>query len=191
MDTRFKLEEARYFLKILTRLVDPEKSNFYLSAFLSAWRSVLDVTLFDFIKYYPLGLSEESQLKITDRDFWVAANALNHEEALKFIKWWRQKADMIRKHPLSKERNKIVHKEYPPRILYAPSTLSSSAVYMPSESMEPAGSSGFPGAIPVTTAVSPFTIEIKFPDLLEECKRGFDLMESIVNEAEKEFSVEL
>lgn len=195
MDTRFKLEEARYFLeKLIETKDDPKLSYFYLSAFLSAWRSVLDVVLCDLVKHYPLGLDGKSELKITDRDFWVAANALNHTEALRFIGWWRQKADIVRKHPLSKERNKIVHKEYPPRIVYVPSTFSSGTGLIVSESGEVAGLSGaFPeGAIPVTIAVAPSTtIEIKFLDILDMCKKGFALMESIVKEAEKEFNIQL
>lgn len=195
MDTRFKLEEAQYFLKKLIRLkAEPELANFYLSAFLSAWRSVLDVALFDFVKYYPLRLDEESKLRITDRDFWVAANALSHIEALRFIRWWRQKADIVRKHPLSKERNKIVHKGYPPRIVYAPQTLSSGAGLIVSERGEVVASSGaLPGGVslPIIVVAPSSTIEIEFPDIVNECMKGLTLMKGIVKEAEKEFNIQL
>lgn len=193
MDTRFKLEEARYFLgQLIETQDDPKLSYFYLSAFLSAWRSVLDVMLCDFVEHYPLRLAEKSELKITDRDFWVAANALKHAEALRFIEWWRQKADIVRKHRLSKERNRIVHKEYPPRIVYAPSTLSSGSGLIVSGG-EVVGIAAFTkGAFPVTTAVVPgITIEIKFPDLLGICNEGFVLMEEIVKEAEEKFGIPL
>ena len=192
MDTRFKLEEAQYFLQELRRTKDdPKLSYFYLSAFLSAWRSVLDIMLYDFAEHYPLRLKE---LKINDQIFWVAANALNNTEALRFIDWWRQKADIVRKHPLSKERNRIVHKEYPPHTVYVPSTLSSGTRLIVSESGIVAGSAGTvpEGAFPVTIAVVPgYTVEIQFPDLLGVCEKGFVLMESIVKEAEEKFKVML
>lgn len=193
MDTMFKLEEARYFLeKLIETQDDPKLSYYYLSAFLSAWRSVLDVMLCDFVEHYPLRLTDKSELKITDRDFWVAANALNSAEALRFIEWWRQKADIVRKHPLSKERNRIVHKEYPPRMVYTPSTLSSGSGLIISSGDVAGLSETFPGAIPVTIAIAPgTTVEIKFPDLLGKCKEGFALMKGIVKEAEEKFGVPL
>lgn len=44
MDTRTKLKEAKFFLDALMETQgEIEKFNYNLSAFLNAWRSVLDV----------------------------------------------------------------------------------------------------------------------------------------------------
>jgi len=51
--TRDKLEEARYFLEQFGKTITkPKKNRFYLSAFLHAWRSVIDIMLYDFAKYF-------------------------------------------------------------------------------------------------------------------------------------------
>lgn len=182
-NTRSKLKEAEYFLQELLQRKDDYPTCLYLlSAFLSAWKSVLDVMLYDFVNFYPLGLENED--KISDRDFWVAANALGNRKALQFIKWWRQKAHIIGNHSLSRERNRIVHKGYPPYELYTPSTLSSGVVTLVSGQTV----AGFSGPIPTDTYTTS-NINVEFLDILEDCKNGFELIQGIVKEAEREFNI--
>jgi len=53
MEAREKLQEARYFLGELKRFADKEDFfNYSLSAFLGAWTSVLDITLYDFAQVF-------------------------------------------------------------------------------------------------------------------------------------------
>ena len=116
-----KLDEAKYFLKVLRQL---EKTGYVwkparreafhhnLSAFIVAWRSVVDVMLFDFAELYSLGFDPRD--RITDSTFEVAAKALRHHEALKFLAWWRQKIRRLKKNPLYRRRDMIVHRGTPP-----------------------------------------------------------------------------
>jgi len=80
MDTRDKLEEAQYFLNSLRDEEDPNRFNYNLSAFLGAWRSVLDIMLYDLAEVWTLGLTRED--RITDNEFSVAAKALNYSDAI-------------------------------------------------------------------------------------------------------------
>ena len=91
MDTRKKVDEAKYFLNKLKKAQKGRQEHFYfnLSAFLNAWRSVLDAMLWDFVKHYGLGFDQED--RVNDMDFKAVATALKNTEALSFIKWWRKK----------------------------------------------------------------------------------------------------
>lgn len=86
MDTRNKLKEGKYFLDALIQTQDePELCDYYLSAFLSAWRSVLDVMLYDFAEHYSLGITIEDYM--TPHGFWLVSKALKNTQALGFYKW--------------------------------------------------------------------------------------------------------
>jgi hypothetical protein len=45
-----------------------DEFHFILSAFLSAWRSVLDVMLYDFADHYKIGLSRDDKMFPIDRN---------------------------------------------------------------------------------------------------------------------------
>lgn len=174
MDTRNKLEEARYFLNALIRT----RSVYNLSAFLSAWKSVLDVILYDFAEHYSIGLTREDRM--LPHDFWIVAKANNNVQGLQFFKWWDKKRRVLSNNPLWNLRHIIVHRGYPEitsyRIYIAPSTSSGDTGFYISEIEE----------VPITIVT-----EAEFSEILDKCKEAFALMESIVDEAEKKFNIRL
>lgn len=88
MEAKNKLSETRYFLNRIKRLKNkPDEFMHNLSAFLSAWRSVLDVLLYDYAEKY-FGWSRED--KLTQRDFEVAAKISKITDAQTFIQWYRK-----------------------------------------------------------------------------------------------------
>lgn len=192
MDTRKKLQEAKYFLDMLPHTKNKDEFHFTLSAFLSAWRSVLDVMLYDFAEYYDIGLTRED--KMFPHDYWIVVYAKKNKNALEFFKWWSKKIkDLSNNSPLWNMRPEIVHRGYPEvrQKIYVPNTISSgSATFV---SVPPEEASIPSGAFPVT--ISPIyasdLFQVKFSDVIDLCKEGFALMESIVTEAEKTFNVSL
>jgi hypothetical protein len=193
MDTKTKLEEAKFFLDALTETqAEMEKFNYNLSAFLNAWRSVLDVMLYDFVERYPLGLTRED--KVTDRDFWVAANARNLEEALRFIEWWRRKQGVLKNNPLWENRIITTHRGYPEVAqyrVYATGSGGNSTTI----SGNFAVSTEIPhqGAIPTAFTPTPDPRFVDFPNqsIVGLCTRAVNEMEGIVQEAEREFNARL
>ena len=184
METRKKLEEARFFLEKLLESVsgvDEKVSFYYLSAFLSAWRSVLDVMLYDFAKYYSLGLTQED--KMSNYEFSLVAKTQRNDKALDFIKWWEKKIQKLSKNKLWKMRRIIIHRGYPEIMqVYVPSTISSSVVGI----VVPKKADILTGYISDGKI-----IRIDYTTLPKECKNVFGLMENIVVDAEKRFNVKL
>lgn len=121
MRARRKLDEAAYFLGVLRRF---EKTGYMwkstkrdafhhnLGAFIVAWRSVVDVMLSDMAETYSLGFGPRD--RITDTTFEAAAKALRSNDALRFLRWWRQQVRRLRKNPLYRRRDMIVHRGTPP-----------------------------------------------------------------------------
>jgi len=185
METRKKLEEARFFLekfqKSLSKATEKE-SIYYLSAFLSAWRSVLDVMLYDFAEYYSLGLTRED--RIEHRDFSTLAKGQRKDQAKRFLKWWEQKIRRLSKNKLWKMRVMIIHRGYPKimDMLYVPESTAAcvTAFALPEK------------ADGVTAYITDGKIDrIEYTTLPKECQNAFKLMEDIIIDAEREFSVEL
>jgi hypothetical protein len=126
MSARIKLAEAEYFFLAIKRtLHNPDKLNYNLSAFFSAWRSIPDVMLYDFANRYSLGFTEEDRL--TAYEFRIAARVLNEDRALQFLKWWNQRCEKIRASPLYRKRNIVVHRGKPVLryVVYLPTSLAS------------------------------------------------------------------
>lgn len=197
MDSKNKLEEVRYFLnKLRLTAQDGDEFMYILSAFLSAWRSVFDVMLYDYAERYSLGLTRED--RITDHEFEIAAKALNHTEALRFIRWWRQQRSVLKQNPLWKKRTIVIHRGYPPAIhvhrLYVAESLALSSTFTVSggiaESYVESGAP--PGAIPTETPRPEVHVETRFRDLpdrsvVDYCQEAFEKMEEIVEATEREF----
>ena len=186
METRKKLEEARFFLekfrKSLSRATEKEY-YYYLSAFLSAWRSVLDVMLYDFAKYYSLGLTSED--KVSHDEFFIVAKAQSKDKALGFLKWWEKKIQKLSKNKLWKMRHIIIHRGYPEimHALYVPESMSSgcaTAFTLPEKADFVRGY--------ITDGK---IVMIEYTTLPKECQNAFKLMENIIIDAESKFNVEL
>ena len=204
MDTRNKLEEARYFLDALVRKEKIPKEFIYnLSAFLSAWVSVLDVMLYDFAEHYRIGLTREDRMK--SHDFQIVAKAQKNSNALQFFNWWRQTSNMLKStNKLWNMRNITVHRGYEIAYrIYVPPSMSGTTDYVLSTGkvagFDKIVAQGVPIEIIATDYGIPIgivparrdTLDIELSDLPDLCKKGFAQMEEIVEEAEKTFDVRL
>jgi|GEM_PF-4629069 len=117
MDSDLKLEEAEYFLAKLkeSALSEPPTEKveqvekefiFSLSAYLSAWRSIPDVLLYDYAEKL---MQLSRTIKLNENAFEIAAIASKNELALKFIKCYKNRMEGLKRDPLWKKRNFVVH----------------------------------------------------------------------------------
>lgn len=209
MDTRNKLEEARYFLDALIRKERIPKEFIYnLSAFLGAWTSVPDVMLYDFAEHYRIGLTREDRMMHSD--FRIVAKAQKNADALQFFNWWRRKLGILSSNKLWNMRNIIVHRGYEIAYrIYVPPSMSGAAGFVLStqvagfekafQDLKNASGQGIPIEIVATDEGVPIeirparrdTLDIELSDLPDLCKKGFAQMKEIVEEAEKTFDVML
>jgi len=200
MQTRNKLEEAKYFLDNLPTV--RENSNGFrcnLSAFLNAWRSLLDVMLYDFDEFYNLGFTRE--VEMNDKEFHAVAKALGNEEALGFIRWWRQKQGMLKNSPLWEQRIINFHRggtniqNY--SAVVSGSGGNSSTISPAVRTVPLPDDSALKGLVPQMTIAVVAEIRdwyfSEFPDksIVEICSRAYLELVEIVQEAEREFNLRL
>jgi len=198
MESRKKLEEAHYFLDKLRAVAQNSDEFMYmLSAFLNAWRSVLDVMLYDYAEKYSLGLTRED--RITDHEFGIAAKVLNCTGALHFLRWWRQQRSSFQRNPLWRKRILVVHRGYPPITqtlqLYVAESLALSSTFTVSGATPPIhieSEASSAGAIQTEMHRPNRHAETYFKDLpdrsvVDYCQQAFDKMKEIVETAEREF----
>lgn len=202
MNTRKKLSEAEFFLEKLGN-ADFVEFSYYLSAFLSAWRSVLDIMLYDFTAHYALGLTPDD--KITDQIFKGIATALKNKEALEFLKWWQQKQGILKNNPLWSKRILIVHRGYPKIEVSTPfyvlgsglnsSTITVSSIPTVENYAHSYGVSSIPLSAQVYSEDEPgdyeYFSDVPNKSVLEICKQAMNEMTKIVKETEEQFSVQL
>ena len=175
MDTGKKVREADYFLNVLqqTSFNNRDEFHYNLSAFLSAYRSILDIMLYDFAEIYRIGLTREN--KMFYHDFNSVAHATQNTRAYKFIRWWKQKRDSYSDDPLWRMRLEIVHRGYPEmraRVYACFSSIVSSE-----------------RSISNKIRISEF--QVTDSEVLEMCQKGLDSMKDIVRQAEKKFGFTL
>jgi hypothetical protein len=205
-----KLAEARYFLGLLNIMPQDtahEREFMYnVSAFLSSWRSVFDIMLYDYADKFRFGFSRDEE--ITERDFEIAARVTNNTQGLSFLRWWRQQINVLARNPLWTKRKIIVHRGYPPTmhvytIFVSGSIATSSSMFMTSSSGVTVSVSSSStstttttggSAIPTTTTTVPTTplAELRFLDFQDRsvadyCGQALQEMENIVNSAIQQF----
>jgi hypothetical protein len=177
MDTGKKLREAQYFLEALLQTNFNKRDEFHynLSAFLSAWRSILDVMLYDFAEIFKIGLIREN--KMFHESFEKAASATRNTRASEFIKWWRKKKEVssLSNNILWRMRPEIVHRGYPEMRARVCAQFS---VIVPSD-----------GANSDETQTSEFWVTDL--EILKMCQNGLDSMKEIVKETERTFGYTL
>jgi hypothetical protein len=200
MQTRNKLEESKYFLDILPTVgEDPNGFRCNLSAFLNAWRSLLDVMLYDFDEFYNLGFTRE--VEMNDKEFYAVAKASGNEEAVRFIRWWRQKQGMLKNSPLWEQRIINFHRGGTNIQNYSAvvsgsggnsGTISPSVLTVPLPADSTLGAL-VPHATNTTATETPDWYFADFPDktIIEICSAAYAEWEEIVQEAEREFNVRL
>jgi len=179
--TRDKLEEARYFLEQFGETITkPKKNRFYLSAFLHAWRSVIDIMLYDFAEYYglynfknPNARAHNKFSSVTTFANYISETARNQKknQAVEFIEWWFGKLLEVWKSELSEMRKQVTHigRLKLPEFVQETSTRSFS----------------------LQNYIYAKEFEKEIAVTIEACQKGYSLIESIVNEAKEKFNVKL
>lgn len=193
MEAKNKLNEARYFLDNLKTLnKGSAEFIFNLSAFLAAWRSVIDVILYDYMKKY-FGFSQEEYFD--DRDFEIAARVSGNQDATLFLKWWRKQIQILKKNPLWIKRNISVHRGRPPvkiRLFMQESIAMISGLVV---AVAPGAEVSIETPWPVPKIEPPTVIgerEVYFDDfptkdITDVCEEGFQQIKEMVDDAEKKF----
>jgi len=199
LEAKYKLAEARYFLDQLKDLKNkPDEFMHNLSAFLSAWRSVLDVLLYDYAEKY-FGWSRED--KLNQRDFEVAAKASGIRDARNFIQWYKKQIQLLSGNPLAKKRVVIVHRGRPKVTktyrLYLVETIAmqeSIALELLKQKLPGAAiiaepSFGDESKRPdfVARLTDVFFEDYKSKEIGKVCEEAYELVKEIVEEAEKTF----
>lgn len=172
--TRNKLEEAQYFLEQFREtILKPKKNRFYLSAFLHAWRSVIDIMLYDFAEYYGLHAhANEFSSAVTFANH-VLETARNQKknQAVEFVKWWSKKLLKVWDSELSGMRKQVTH---------------TGGLKLPEFVRETST-----GHFSLRDYIYARKIEKEIAVTIEACQEGYLLIENIVDEAEKKFNVKL
>lgn len=176
MNTRNTFEAARFFLKKFQQTTDLEVSQFYLYAFLAAWRSVLDALLYDLADYY--GIIDEigrnpaplNQRIDNNSYYWVSKRRADHggdPDAEEARKWWFGKWEELKKLELYDARIQFVHEGVPPKDFYLP----------------PPASGHF--------SLKNYCIWLRDVAIRDKCQEALSLMENIVVEAENRLKINL
>jgi hypothetical protein len=165
--------------------------------------------LYDFDEFYNLGFSREVEL--TEKEFRAVATALRNEEALRFIQWWRKKQGMLRNSPLWRQRIINFHRggtnihNYSAVVSGSGGTsytLSTTVVTVPLPVDSTLNALVPQATIPTVTVQVVPTVTVQatadwyfadFPErtVIEICKAAYAQWEEIVQEAEREFHVQL
>jgi len=91
MGTQFKIKEANFFLRRLKQNSKSVRiSAFYFSAFLSSTYSILYHLLTEYNEKFELGLKN-----IKKENFEKRANKQKNKDAIKFIKWYSDRLDIL------------------------------------------------------------------------------------------------
>jgi len=114
LEAERKLSGALYHLKRMEKfyLKEDEPFIYELEAFLVKVRGALDALLWDFNVKFKLGFKEEDRVDF--KNFMLRACELGNEEALEFIKWWKEVFSKLRGSKfgfLFDKRNIAVHKK--------------------------------------------------------------------------------
>jgi hypothetical protein len=153
--------------------------------------------LYDFAEHFLLGFTRE--VEMNDKEFYAVAKALNKNEAIDFIKWWRKKQGILKNEPLWEKRIISFHRGAVPIYLNyfgygtgsASGTISADAALVSSVplTMGPP----IPQTVPMPQMEPNFWSFKDFPneDLIDKCEEGCTKLEEIVAEAEKTFNIRL
>lgn len=204
LHTRNKLAEAKYFLHTLPTMTDDDGFYYNLSGFLTAWRSTLDIMLYDLAEHFLLPFGREDDMN--KRDFEVAAKALGNTTALTFIDWWERVQSVLGNTPLWKKRNINVHRgslaltRQTRILLVTGSGGTSGTISAYSVAVDQNGGASLGSLVPHAAAIPVVTVvptqDWYFDDLPDQkavdiCNDAYRKMQEIVREAETTFNVRL
>ena len=94
MPAEDSLRDAEYGLTMIEQNLGTDKLQYHLKAFLTSLKSVFDYLLEDYNNKYSLGITEDEDL--TEKRFEERARRLRHDEAQRFIAWWKAKKQQVR-----------------------------------------------------------------------------------------------
>lgn len=191
MEARYKLKETRHFLDNLKTLnKGSDEFIFNLSAFLTAWRSVIAVLLYDYMEKY-FGFTREEHFG--PRDFEIAARVSGNPDAISFVTWWRKQINILKQNALWMKRNINVHRGRPPvKIrLYLRESMALTSVLDVHLAPGAAITIETPTTV-VPALVSRTTRMVYFEDfpakdIIDVCEEGFQQIKDMVDEAEMKF----
>jgi hypothetical protein len=115
MRTRFKVEQAHYFLALMEKTLDyPKENGFCLSAFAASWNSVFDAMLMDMaiisgIYEHIVKKSHGKTPVINSNSFLYAAEEMNNLQAEEFLGWWVDKIGRRNNSTTNEIRDSDVH----------------------------------------------------------------------------------
>ena len=179
--------------------------------------------LYDFDEFFNLGFTRE--VEMNDKEFYAVAKVEGNEEALQFIRWWRQKQGMLKNSPLWEERIISFHRggtniqnygavvsgggtsaqviiistlPLPPESslnALVPQTVKGEAISTAyGQTRAPVDAQGHANiTMSAKVRVAPTWYFTDFPDktVIEICTTAYAELEKIVQEAEREFHVQL
>jgi len=203
LEAERKLSGALYHLKRMEKfyLKEDEPFIYELEAFLVKVRGALDALLWDFNVKFKLGFKEKDVVDF--KNFMLRACELGNEEALKFIKWWKEIFSKLRGSRfgfLFDKRNIAVHKKIvKPNLIQAQVTESlvvlddsvTVTVYDKSgrikENIE-ISSCHRPSAVHrISVEVGWFFKDYPSEDILTLCKEFYNKVCEVVKEAKEKF----
>lgn len=94
MPAEDSLRDAEYGLTMIEQNLGTDKLQYHLRAFLTSLKSVFDYLLEDYNQKYSLGITEDEDLNA--RRFEEKARQLGHNEAQRFIAWWKVKKGQVK-----------------------------------------------------------------------------------------------
>jgi hypothetical protein len=197
MDSRKRLGEAKFFLdQLKNHESDSEKFEYYMTAFLTSWRSVMDVMLYDVAEHF-LGLSRDDQYN--EEEIRAIAEKKGCKEVINFVSCWSGKQKILLKTPLWNKRNVSFHRGYPSMniefIYLGNSGGTSGTISVNLRAYTPDLSGEYPirGPVPQPDFASK---RFSFSDIpgrsaISVCEEAYDQIERFVDEAEKVLNLKL
>lgn len=203
MPTENILRDAEYGLTMIKQNLRTDKLQYHLRAFLAALRGVLDYLLEDYNKEYSLGIPESQDLR--EETFAQRAKKLRHDEAQRFIEWWRTKkreveTDSTYKFLLARHgrRDLIVHRRHVPiRTDAQVFDTATASIHFRVEKYDKKGdlyevTESEPAKPAQAQAPKPSTIESYFvgfngESVVSVCQSCFEILKNVIEEARRNF----
>lgn len=198
MEAHLKIEEASYFLEKLKDMIKntanlesikKEISNefFYnFSAFLSALQSAFYVLLYDYGEKY-LGINRKEILHMDK--FEKLAFKCKNQEATEFVRWYREKQEILKDDPLLSMRHYNVHRGYKELILEfrCLPLKHHGSLTVKVKPREKRGDVSNIGA--VDNQIARFAYKEENEEIILMCEKSLEKMKSILEDASERFKI--
>jgi hypothetical protein len=197
------LRDAEYGLTMIKQNLGTDRLQYHLKAFLTSLKSVFDYLLEDYNKKYSLEITEDEDL--TEKRFEERARRLRHDEAQRFIAWWKAKKQQVRSDRRCAflldrhgRRDLIVHrKRIPMRADVQVFDTATATVTVRVEKYDKQGtlyevSESEPAEPAQAPTPKPSTIEFYFDgfdieNIVSVCKHCIETLKNVIEEARRNF----